>query len=75
MWERYGKIIAGILIGAVIVWGLNGFKNPFSKSLNDNEKLCSILSGIKTGFLQSGISPENPNLKSIDNLIGNSCKG
>lgn len=32
MMNRYGLGLGGILLGGLIVWGMFGFKNPFTKS-------------------------------------------
>lgn len=40
MLNRYGLGLAGIVVGALIVWGLFGFKNPFG---NGTVPACSSL--------------------------------
>lgn len=60
MWERYGKLIGAFALGALIVWGLNGFKNPLkgmmaSTNLPKEGDVCTIAGTTQKGTIQGGV--------------------
>lgn len=52
MMNRYGLGILGLIVGGIIVWGLNGFKNPFGSSKEG--KACMTAEN-KAGTIKAGV--------------------
>jgi len=60
---RWGWAVVTFFLGAIAVWGLNGFKSPFSGMMASNNNnntpqegdSCTILGSTTKGTIQGGI--------------------